>query len=405
MGSKPDTSAADTANQQAAQQAAEARQKEVERQARLDQGKTAIENTFSGSPVMGTKKQSFDWGSFAAPSASTTAMPTKDALGNWVRATPAAANLPSGYTAVQVDDPNWHAAAPAGATAYAALPVATPAQTTAQAAQGISSARRGVVVPGSLGGIPKGQTAATNNGKISGFGTYGSMNGMQGGGTNQGSGGGVGVPLDIAAAAGGGAAAQQGPGKVWAVRGPDGQLHYQGQNFDYDTSYDTGQRTGGFGEDFYSGISRKVMDLGNVDITDQYNKARENLQYALARQGLSSSSAANQGVADTEAAKAKAQGDLSLQAQDAATQVRSQVDQEKQAALAQLYATEDPSLSANTALGKATNIRADQPAYSGLGDIFGSVIQGFGNVYSAARNAGGGYFAGNKSPSVRPAGG
>ena len=389
MGSKPDTSAADTANQQAAQQAAEARQKEAERQAHLDQGKTAIENTFSGSPVMGTKSTAFDWGSFAPPAA--TAMATQDASGTWHKGVPAASGVPAGYTAIQVDDPNWK---PAGGAA---------SQPLGSAVNAAGLTRRADYNP-NAGMTPA--AAAGAGGKISGFGTFGTMNGMLGGGTNQGSGGGAGgTPQIPATASGGASAAAQGPGKVWAIRGPDGQLHYQGQGFNVDSQYDTGQRSGGFGDDFYSGISKKVMDLGNVDITDQYNKARENLQYALARQGLSSSSAANQGVADTEAAKAKAQGDLSLQATDAANQVRSQVDQEKQAALAQLYATEDPSLSANTALGKATNIRADQPAYSGLGDIFGSVIQGFGNVYSAARNAGGGYFAGNKSPSVRPAGG
>jgi hypothetical protein len=141
---------------------------------------------------------------------------------------------------------------------------------------------------------------------------------------------------------------------------------------------------------------RTSPTLGNVDIGDQYGKARENLQYALARQGLTSSSAANQGVADLEGAKAKAQGDLNLQAQDAATKVRQQVDQEKQAAISQLYATEDPSLAANTALSKSATILADKPNYNSLGDIFGSVIQGFGNVLGAGRASG--YFGGAKSP-------
>ncbi len=406
MGSKPDTSGADQATQLAAQQAAEARQKETERQARLDTGKTKIDQIFNGAPVMGTKSQTFDWGSFAPPSASSTAMPTKDALGNWVKATPAAAGLPSGYTALQVDDPNWKAPGAATSSAYAALPAATPAQTTAQQAQGISSARRGVVVHVSLGGIPKG--GAVNIGK-----TPNSNNGLStpqipgrayiSAGTNNGRD--ETIPATATVGAGGGGAAAQGPGKVWAVRGPDGQLHYQGQNFAYDTSYDTGQKSGGFGDDFYGGISKAVTDLGNVDIQDQYGKARENLQYALARQGISSSSAANQGVTDVEAARTKARGDLALQAQDAASQVRSQVDQEKAAAISQLYATEDPTLAANTALSKAQNITADKPAYSGLGDIFGQVINGFGNVMSAVRNGSSNYYSANKSPSARGAGG
>jgi hypothetical protein len=193
-------------------------------------------------------------------------------------------------------------------------------------------------------------------------------------------------------------------GKVWALKGPDGKLYYQGQGFNYDETYDTGEKSGGFGDDFYGGISKSVTDLGNVDITDQYNKARENLQYALARQGISASSAANQGVTDVEAAKTKAQGDLALQANDAASQVRSAVDQERAAAISQLYATEDPTLAANTAMSKAQNITADKPGYSGLGDIFGSVIQGFGNIYNATRGANAGYGY-QKQPSALSASG
>jgi len=138
MGSKPDTSAADTANQQAAQQAAEARQKEVERQARLDQGKTAIENTFSGSPVMGTKSSAFDWNSFAPPAA--TAMATQDASGTWHKGVPAASGVPAGYTAIQVDDPNWK---PAGGAA---------SQPLGSAVNAAGLTQRARAVPGSLGG-------------------------------------------------------------------------------------------------------------------------------------------------------------------------------------------------------------------------------------------------------------
>ena len=60
------------------EQAAEADQKEADRQARLTQGQTLIDQIFNGSPVMGTKTSPYDWSSFS-PS-----------------------NAPAGYTAVQI---------------------------------------------------------------------------------------------------------------------------------------------------------------------------------------------------------------------------------------------------------------------------------------------------------------
>jgi hypothetical protein len=51
MGGKPDTSGADEANKLAAQEAKRAREKEIERQKRLDTGYSNIRNIFEGAPV------------------------------------------------------------------------------------------------------------------------------------------------------------------------------------------------------------------------------------------------------------------------------------------------------------------------------------------------------------------
>jgi hypothetical protein len=362
MGSKPSTKSADQANRLAQQQADEARAKEVLRQQHLDTGYSKIQNIFEGSPVMGTKSQKYDWSSFQ-PSTGTGAV-TRDSSGNFVKGG-GATGVPAGYTAIQVDDPNYKAP-----TATGAVGGGTPATVTAKKTGLSSNLGTGY---GDVGGTTWNKDAPT----------YGQS----------------------ATSQTAGQAAQGGPNKVWAFKDGAGNIIYQGQDFSYDTEYDTGQRKGGFDDAFYEGIAQDVRNLGNEDIGDQYDKARENLQYALARQGISSSSAGNQGAVDVEAAKTKAQGDLDLQAQDAKAQVKSAVDQEKQAAISQLYATEDPTLAANTATSKFQNIQADRPAYSGLGDIFGSVIGGFGNVYNAARNSGWGGFGQQVQPKALGAGG
>jgi hypothetical protein len=299
--SKPDNSAAVVANQQAAQQAQLAQQQEAARQARITQGYNAIQNIFSGTPVMGTRDQAFDWST----------------------ATPGSSALPSGYSWTQVKDPASQAAS------YGFL-------------------------SGRAGGSPTPNTPAS-----------------------------------------------------WRVTGPGGQTYSQGQAFSAPTQYDTGQRTGGFTDDFYNGIAKNITDLGNVDINQQYNKARENLMYALSRQGLSQSGAGNQGAADIETAKTKAQGDLGIQAQAAVGQVKDNVATQKAAAEQNLYATEDPTEAADTATSKFASISANKPTYNPMGDIFNNIIGGFGGAYSAAKNAGylGPTSVASNTPKANPAGG
>lgn len=377
MGSKPDTSAADQANAMAAQEAERARQKEIERQQRLDTGYSKIKGIFEGSPVMKAVTKNLDWSGLSAPTAANAAMRAQAAQG-------------AGGTGV------WGAGNPAtlAKAAGSALPAGF---------EWVQTGPKGGTAPTAPGAVPiPGRNAMYGNYT----GTSASRPGthMENVGSNKA----VGNPegkdywMPVQNAAGRTATGAPGGGQVWAIKGPDGKIYYQGDAVTYADQVDTGKRTGGFGDEFYGGIGKAVTDLGTTDITDQYNKARENLQYALARQGITTSSMANQGATDVEKAKAKAQGDLALQAKDAESQVRSQVDAERQAAISQLYATEDPTIAANTALTKAQNIRADQPDYNSLGDIFGSVINAFGNVGSAARAAGFGY---QKSPSARSASG
>jgi hypothetical protein len=67
------------------QQAAEADQKEADRQARLTQGQTLIDQIFNGSPVMGTQTTPFDWSTFNPNAGGTTAT-----------------GVPAGYTVAQI---------------------------------------------------------------------------------------------------------------------------------------------------------------------------------------------------------------------------------------------------------------------------------------------------------------
>jgi hypothetical protein len=155
---------------------------------------------------------------------------------------------------------------------------------------------------------------------------------------------------------------------------------------------------GGIPDSYYNGVSDNIKTLGGQDLTSQFNRARENLQYALARSGLVGSSVANDGMVDINTARDEGAAKIGIQATQAANKLRQQTDQEKQSAMNQLYATENPDLAANTALTGRTLIMQDKPSYSPIGDIFGAVLGGIGSGLNYVNNVNAGKVTPN-SPS------
>lgn len=83
----------DAVVQQQQQDATDAKQKEADRQARIDKGLAAIKGAFHGTPVMKTTTSPYDWSTFKAPAAGG----LTDAKG-----VPIASGVPQGYTAARV---------------------------------------------------------------------------------------------------------------------------------------------------------------------------------------------------------------------------------------------------------------------------------------------------------------
>lgn len=162
-------------------------------------------------------------------------------------------------------------------------------------------------------------------------------------------------------------------------------LHWAGTLPGKET-YDTGQREGGIPESYYQGVADNIKTLGAQDLTSQFNRARENLQYALARSGLLVSSAANDGIADLKTANDEGAGKIGIQATQAVQKQRQQVQQEKAGAINQLYATQNPDLAANNAMSNRMLMMQDKPSYSPIGDIFGAVLGGFGSGLGYVNN-------------------
>lgn len=338
------------------EQAAKAEAKEAQRQGRLTQGKTLVDQIFEGSPVMANVKKNFDWSSIAAPTAATAQMQQQAAQGTggvgiWGAGDPAAlskaagSTLPEGFSWVQTTMPMT-------------------AQQTRDAQVRAASAKPQYGLIGTQGG-------GTHDKDQWGFST------PTRGGTSA---------IKAATTAGG--------GQVWAIKGPDGKIHYMGDDFSYMASVDTGKRTGGFTDDFYNNYAKEYLDLYQPEETRQYDEAKTDLGYNLARQGLSMSS-----VAADKQGKLEYQHGLNLakniaDADNAASELRQTVQQQKQAALDQLYSTEDPSLAQNLASSAASAINMKNPTLTPGAAFFTPALSAVGsyiaNSTSPYRNYGGG---------------
>lgn len=277
------------------QQAAQAQQKEADRQARLQQGQTLIDQIFNGSPVMGSKTASYDWSSFKPGGA-------YDAT---TGGTTTASGVPEGFTAVQV--PTKGGGGGGGGAANVPQYIANP-----------NSGGRG---PGPQGGA---QNPFMEN------------------------------QAYTAGGAGGG-------GTTWALKDANGKLYYQGDPLSYSQSYDTGQRTGGFDDTFYNTYKQKVLDYYNPQEQRQYDENLRNLRYNLANSGnlISSTAADQQGEQAYNDALAKAA--IVANANSQTGQLKNQIQSNKENLLSQLYATEDPTLTANLAESSAKASQLQDP--------------------------------------------
>jgi hypothetical protein len=281
------------------QQAAEADAKEAARQASLQQGQTAIDQIFSGSPVMGTKTSNFDWSTFTPGSGR---MP--------------ASGMPAGYTAVQV-----------------------PAATTS----------------------PTGATAPSRSGVV----------GMN---TNN-------TPIYAPTASAASSFAASAPS--WGLEDASGKITKQGDPLSITSQYDTGQRTGGFDDAFYNDYKQKVLDYYQPDEQRQYDQAQRDLTYNLARAGTLQSSTAGDKMGELAYNDAIQKANIVANANAQTGNLQNQIQANKESLINQLYATDDPTLTANLAESSAAASRMQDPTLTPAAGLFAPALTAVGSAYNA----------------------
>jgi hypothetical protein len=131
-----------------------------------------------------------------------------------------------------------------------------------------------------------------------------------------------------------------------------------------------------FGNAFYDKYQNAALDYNLPQLTTQYDKAKRDMTYDLARAGTLRSSAAGQAQAYLENENAVNEAAIRAKADADTAALRQSIASQQQQAYNQLYATEDPAVAANTATQSVANAQIAQPNMQPLGDLFKPLVIG-----------------------------
>lgn len=131
-----------------------------------------------------------------------------------------------------------------------------------------------------------------------------------------------------------------------------------------------------FGDDFYNKYNQAELAYTQPQLQQQYDQAKANMTYDLARAGTLRSSAAGYAQGLLEQQNAVNQAGLAAKADTDTAALRQSIASQQQQAYNQLYATEDPSVAANTAASSVANAQLTQPNLNPLGDMFKTITIG-----------------------------
>jgi hypothetical protein len=126
---------------------------------------------------------------------------------------------------------------------------------------------------------------------------------------------------------------------------------------------------------------KAYSDFANPQLEQQFAKQNENLNYALARKGLTSSSEAARGAGDLQNQYNMGRAAIAGESMNQVNAARTQAEQNKSDLIAQLNATGDARMAANSAINRA-GVLANTPGFSPIGNLF---QQGTGLLAGAAQ--------------------
>ena len=131
-----------------------------------------------------------------------------------------------------------------------------------------------------------------------------------------------------------------------------------------------------FPDSFYQNYQNAELNYTQPQLQQQYDQAKAGMTYDLARAGTLRSTAAGYAQGLLEQQNAVNQAGLQAKADSDTAALRQSIASEQQQAYNQLYATEDPTVAANTAASSVANAQLQQPNLNPLGDMFKPVVIG-----------------------------
>ena len=138
-----------------------------------------------------------------------------------------------------------------------------------------------------------------------------------------------------------------------------------------------------FGDDFYNNYNQAELNYTQPQLADQYDKAKQGITYDLARAGTLRSTAAGYAQSLLEKQNALNEAGVTAKADTDTAALRQSIASQQQAAYNQLYATEDPTVAANTAATSVGNAQLTQPNLTPLANAFQPITIGLGSALSS----------------------
>jgi hypothetical protein len=135
-----------------------------------------------------------------------------------------------------------------------------------------------------------------------------------------------------------------------------------------------------FGDPFFNKYTKAELDYTLPQLTDQYEQAKTGMTYDLARAGTLRSTAAGYAQGLLEKQNAVNEAGVRAKADTDTAALRASIASQQQQAYNQLYATEDPTVAANTAATSVANAQLTQPNTGALGDLFKPIAIGLGSA-------------------------
>lgn len=146
----------------------------------------------------------------------------------------------------------------------------------------------------------------------------------------------------------------------------------------------------GFNDDFFNGLSQSYVDFARPQLDEQAGKARNQLTFALARNGTLDSSMRSTQSADLQRSVDKEIQSITDKGREYATEARTGVEQARADLIANLTMTGDSVGATNAAMARAKTL-ATPPAYSPLGQLFTDYTAGLAQQAAFERAAALGY--------------